>query len=463
MNNITGKELIALGYQPAPWFKTALFYLNTLNTATESDIKDYCDSLVRSLHVEVIEPHAQPVDLSMYLDHNTKDEEANFNQVLATMGEVLKTPVALWGEVMPDACPAGPIGTIPVGGVVAVDNAIIPGMHSADICCSLMATNLGHGVDLKELMDTAFKTTQFGSGKRKEHGGWEDLVYDNKFLYDNIMGNYFTKDFIGKAAGHMGTQGDGNHFLFIGTSKITGEIYLITHHGSRGFGASVFKKGMHEAEKIRQKLSPKTHKQNAWIPYSDDIGKEYWDALQTVKDWTFLNHQAIHNRIANKMKVGIKEQFWNEHNFVFKSNSGQYKDVIFHAKGATPVDIDIIAGTPGDNRRIIPLNMSEPILIVKSSSNGDSMFAPHGAGRNFGRSEFQRRGNTVQSLQKEIAHLDVRFYSGIPDVSEYPSAYKNANEVKKQILDYNLCQIVDEIIPYGSIMAGNQEEFWRKK
>ena len=64
---------------------------------------------------------------------------------------------------MPDACPTGGLGDIPVGGLVITDNSIFPGFHSSDICCSVTATNLGI-IDHKTVMDIAFNTTQFGQG-----------------------------------------------------------------------------------------------------------------------------------------------------------------------------------------------------------------------------------------------------------------------------------------------------------
>lgn len=459
-NKITGNTLIDLGYTPAAWFKTALLYLNTLNRVTPEDIRYYCDPLAKSLEVEIIEPLSVPADCDVYLhaDPKNADEVRNKELVKETMWEVLKTPYSVYGAIMPDACPAGPVGTIPVGGLAVMENVIVPGMHSADICCSVYASNLGPNVDEKELMDIAFKVTQFGPGRRKEHGGWENLAYDDGFLYQMIVQNYFTKDFLGKAAAQMGTQGDGNHFLFIGRSQATNDVYIVTHHGSRGFGASVFKKGMFEAEKLRRKCSPNTHRQNAWLPYSDEIGQEYWRALEAVRAWTFRNHMHIHQRIANKMGLPILDHFWNEHNFVFKSENFDKAPLFYHAKGVTPVGKSIQAGSPGDPRRLIPLSMSQPILVVTQGNyRDDTSFAPHGAGRNFGRTEFLKRGNTPEKLAKEIEGLDVRFYSGIPDASEYPSAYKPAASVISQIELYGLAKIVDQIIPYGSIMAGNAQ------
>jgi len=97
----------------------------------------------------------------------TNDLEAkNVEAVRLTMDKVLRTPVVVEGIVMPDACPAGPVGTIPVGGVAAARNAIIPGMHSADICCSLMAT-VFDDTSPKQVLEAAHMATHFGPGGRE--------------------------------------------------------------------------------------------------------------------------------------------------------------------------------------------------------------------------------------------------------------------------------------------------------
>lgn len=97
---------------------------------------------------------------------------------------------------MPDACPAGPVGTIPVVGAVAAHDAIHLGMHSADICCSLMLTDLGN-TDPKVLLDTAAQVTHFGSDRRKQ-GQQFTLSLDRAKT-------------IHTAQEQMDTQGDRNH------------------------------------------------------------------------------------------------------------------------------------------------------------------------------------------------------------------------------------------------------------
>jgi RNA-splicing ligase RtcB len=64
---------------------------------------------------------------------------------------------------------------------------------------------------------------------------------------------------------------------------------------------------------------------------------------------------------------------------------------------------------------------------------------------------------------EETAGLDIRFYSGTPDISELPSAYKNANTVQSQMKEFGLGEVVDRIMPFGCIMAGDQgEPHWKK-
>jgi len=125
-------------------------------------------------------------------------------------------------------------------------------------------------------------------------GGRDDLFTLNDELSKKIKGNQFLKNEKSRILSqtHLGTQGDGNHFLYVGQMESTGDTVMVTHHGSRGFGAHLYKNGMKAAESFRKEISPKTPKGNAWIPYSTDKGKEYWEALQIVREWTKLNHET---------------------------------------------------------------------------------------------------------------------------------------------------------------------------
>jgi len=372
------------------------------------------------------------------------DERANLASVSTTMDELVKTPVIRAAVALPDACPAGSIGTIPVGGVVSSE-AIHPGMHSEDICCSV-AISVFDGLSPADVLDRIHAATHFGPGGRSDMPMPPDVA-------KRIAGNAFTKDLAGIADWHFGTQGDGNHFAFAGTLKSDGRTALVTHHGSRGFGAKLYRAGMAVADRYRMKLSPETLKQNSWIPADTKDGDDYWESLQIVRAWTKANHFALHDKVGK-----AADRFWNEHNFIFRKTDGMF----YHGKGATPA-FPGWADDAGDFT-LIPLNMAQPVLIVSGNNNPAALgFSPHGAGRNFSRTEHRRRG--MGDFAIETAGIDARFYSGIPDPTELPSGYKSADEVKRQIGLYDLARVVDEVVPHGCIMAGDweQEAPWRKK
>ncbi|MEM7441205.1 MAG: RtcB family protein [Pseudomonadota bacterium] len=457
---VTGDHLTEWGHRPGKQFPALL--------ARANDMRAEGFGLVRIREELAGEIPPAPVHLDLRatgavpfhenIDIANPDEEDNITKVRQTMTALMRTPTVEAGAVMPDACPAGPVGTIPVGGVAAARNAIHPGMHSADICCSVMITDLGHA-DPKTVLDAAQSVTHFGPGGRPQGKRFTtSLKLLDAFRENPYLSGAKT---LRMAQEHMGTQGDGNHFLFVGRSRATGRTAMVTHHGSRGPGAALYREGMIVADRFRRDLSPETLKQNAWIPADTDEGRDYWDALQLIRKWTKANHNAIHQATVEAAKVGdVGDRYWNEHNFVFKRG-----DLYLHGKGATPAWGDYAADATG--LTLIPLNMAQPILVARGKDNASGLgFSPHGAGRNFSRSEHKRRlGSTTpqQMLEAETQGLDIRFHAGGVDASELPSSYKDADGVVAQIKSYDLAEIVDYIDPYGCIMAGDVPPFWAKK
>ncbi len=454
-NNFDGHTLLNMGFEADKWFKQAIAHINE-NELSEAEINAYLEQFKSKPQIPL---HINPVDFAINIKAVNELEQLNVESVVNSMKELMKTPTVVGGSIMPDACPTGPIGTIPVGGVVVAKNAIHPGMHSADICCSVMLTDFGK-TDPKRILDIAQSVTHFGPGGRDRENQFRfpsDLLEafeGNQFLNENRM--------IQIARSHLGTQGDGNHFLFVGKSKKTGNTMLVTHHGSRGVGANLYTKAMHVAEKFRKQLSKETLKQNAWIPFDTQEGQEYWKALQIIRQWTKENHVCIHDAIAEKAIATVHDRYWNEHNFVFRDG-----DLFYHAKGATPLNKNFMPDITGP--RLIPLNMAEPVLIVEGESHAGNLgFAPHGAGRNLSRTQHRKSKDhmSVQEVfREETKGLDVRFFSNEIDITELPSAYKSAANVRNQMAEFKLGNVIDEIMPYGSIMAGDCQKNapWRNR
>ncbi len=453
---LTSEMLADWGHAPGKAFGAALRDGQTAldNGEALDAVRQMLESYKPDPVLPLSAPGAKPFHVN--LEAETEDEKANLKAVMHHMTELMRTPTIEAGAIMPDACPAGPLGTIPVGGVVAARGAIHPGMHSADICCSVMMTEFEEA-DPKTVLDAAHEVTHFGAGGRANGKRFTMSMG----LYDQFRENRFLSNpkILRAAQEHLGTQGDGNHFLFVGVSRKTGRTAMVTHHGSRGPGALLYRIGMSIAEKYRRKLSPKTLKQNAWIPAESEEGIAYWEALQLIRKWTKANHNALHQATVEASGSVHGERFWNEHNFVFERDG-----LFYHGKGATPAWDGYASDATG--LTLIPLNMAEPVLVVRGKDAGHALgFSPHGAGRNYSRSEHKRRagGKTPeQMLREETEGLDIRFFEQKIDISELPSGYKKADAVVAQIEKYGLAEIEDYIDPYGCIMAGEMEPFWKK-
>jgi len=459
---ISGKTLIAWGYQPGPWFAAAIAAAERarLAGADEKAIRAVVDGLAPppSPPTVALRRHGE---LAYRLNIRAEDpiEAENIASVEHHMRELMRVPTIVAGSVMPDACPSGSApGTIPVGGVVAARNAIHPGMHSADICCSMAVSVLGD-VDPTAVLDAGMRLSHFGGGGRP----YSRDMRPPDSLMKQFADNKFLAMTVDAAMKHFGTQGDGNHFFFVGRMASTGQVALVTHHGSRRPGALLYKAGMDMAESYRRRLSPETPAHNAWIPFETDGGRAYWEALQLVRTWTKKNHFTIHDAVVGHLAAKVKDRFWNEHNFIFRKSDGLF----YHAKGATPAWTDFAPDSSG--LTLIPLNMAEPVLIARGLDAESGLgFAPHGAGRNFSRSAYMRRqeGKTEEQIVAEqTAGIDARFFCGIPDVSELPGAYKSATAVRAQIAEFGLAEVVDTIEPIGCIMAGDwqRDAPWRRK
>lgn len=434
-----------------------------------------------------VELRPAPATFREAVEAETPAEVASVAASRARMTELLHVPVIKRGALMPDTCPAG-VGpaTIPVGGAIEVENAILPGAHSADICCSMAASFFADNHPVAELMDKLGSSTHFGAGGRPRgqqmfHTLLEEPVWDNPFL----------SGLQSRAREFLGTQGDGNHFAYIGRvafsagqqraiaaaghaelaeaiARRDGAFHvLVTHHGSRGLGADLYKRGMLAADRWVRENATSIPAAAAWLPADSAEGRAYWEALQFVSRWTRANHALIHDAFLHRIGQRGLAQCGNEHNFVWKRG-----DAFFHGKGATPAWKDA-EGRP--LLGLIPLNMAREILIVLGGDNDEFLsFAPHGAGRNLSRKAMlapyrDAEGEIDPSRVKEVlaettGGLDIRWYNGAPDLSETPLGYKDATKVKAQIERFGLARVVGEIQPLGCIMAGEAPEpAWMKK
>lgn len=460
MDIITGKTLRDWGYPQGAWYGAGITAGEAVRAAggDEVAIRAAIDACAPPPALPLRERGALPYHVNIVAE--MEGDEANIAAVRAHMEELMRLPTVRAGAIMPDACPSDvKPGTIPVGGVVATESAIHPGMHSADICCSVALTSFGPDADPKAVLDAGMVLSHFGIGGRERGKQWRPPTD----IMEAAESNAFLRPHLSAMIEHFGTQGDGNHFLFVGRSSVFDDVSLVTHHGSRKPGAMLYRDGMVAAEKHRRRAAPDVASHNAFLPADTEIGDAYWSALQIIRRWTRASHYAIHDAISAALGLAPRFRFWNEHNFVFRRTNGLF----YHAKGATPAFRGF--GDDDSGLTLIPLNMAQPILVTRGLDAAHALgFAPHGAGRNLSRTAYLRAhaGKTTEELFAEQAPgIDARAFCGVQDPTELPGAYKDAGMVRRQIDRFGLAEVADTIEPYGCIMAGDVQHDapWRKK
>ena len=208
---VTGQDLIDAGWQPGPQFPELLSLALGYEERGITDPAYILKLLERDFPKEdpKLTMRDEAIPFSEAIEATCEADEKNIGAVRRFMGQLLKTPIIEAGTVMPDACPAGAAeATIPVGGAIAVKNAILPAAHSADVCCSMYATVFRGGESTSAIFDALMDSTRFGYGGRKP----EDRVH-HPVIDEPVWSNKFLSGLQEHAAMHIADQGDGNHLL----------------------------------------------------------------------------------------------------------------------------------------------------------------------------------------------------------------------------------------------------------
>lgn len=337
----------------------------------------------------------------------------------AQMDVAMQLPISVAGALMPDAH----VGYgLPIGGVLATEDAVIPYGVGVDIGCSMRLSVLPvapGALDTREAVGLLQKHTRFGAGvgwerrERLDHPVLEDERWDEQPLLRHLFD---------KAQSQLGTSGSGNHFVEFGTLSLpapdlgleAGEyLALLSHSGSRGFGAQVAGHFTRLAEALRPGLDERA-KKLAWLDLGTEEGEAYWQAMELAGRYALANHEQIHARLSRALGVKPLASVSNSHNLAWKQTLPDGREVIVHRKGATPA----AAGQLG----IIPGSMADPGFVVRGRGEAQSLAsASHGAGRALGRKAAER-SLAKKDVQAYLQERGVTLLGG--GIDEAPQAYK---------------------------------------
>lgn len=453
---ITGKELRAIGYPEGPvisiamnemqkhhkhmpW-EEAMALLAKLLAAPAEYLGDEVLSVVAK---QLLPPDDSEAELSMnqvgvqFRSFGAEHIEAGAMQQMYTAA---KLPVAVAGALMPDAHQGY---GLPIGGVLATDNAVIPYGVGVDIGCRMCLSIFDihtHELVAKEGFFTREleAATLFGSGAQFQHG-MEHEVMDNALFYEMPL----LKGLHARAWKQLGTSGSGNHFVEFGVVEVAEAdvvlgvpagtyVGLLSHSGSRGLGANIANHYTRLA--ISKRKLPQHAKNLAWLGLDEEEGMEYWNAMNLAGDYASACHHVIHGKIARALGRKPVTMVENHHNFAWKEQ-WQGREVIVHRKGATPAGKDVLG--------VIPGSMTAPGFIVKGRGDASAVnSASHGAGRLMSRSK-ARENITQKAMNDELKRCGVKLIGG--GLDEAPFAYKDINVVMQS--QESLVDIVGRFTP----------------
>ena len=367
---------------------------------------------------------------------------------LDQMNVAMRLPIAVAGALMPDAHPGY---GLPVGGVLATENAVIPYAVGVDIGCRMRMSIIDYQgrspwdeAHRARYVAALQKHTYFGvgcEGRSPDHPIMDDSRWNELPLLRNL------KD---KALAQLGTSGGGNHFVEWGQVIFPGreswpEVGLLSHSGSRGVGQQVAAYYSRLAEEACKGIDPKA-KHLSWLSLDSEAGQEYWLAMNLMGDYAKANHEMIHRDVVRALGWGehVHTVIENHHNFAWKEVH-EGREVIVHRKGATPAGEGVLG--------VIPGSMADPGFVVKGkAAPGSLASASHGAGR-VGSRKAALNSISKRDQEQYLRDRGVELLAGGRD--EAPQAYKRIEAVMAAQTD--LVEVLAKFQPRIVIMSDDKD------
>ena len=454
---LRGKELKRLGYTSdravalainlvRRYFKRSdkmelLETLEKINLQPENYLKDpVWGELAQLLTEKPAHKKKKPVLNKAALEFKIYGEENIDPEAIRQMETAMKLPISVKGALMADAH----VGYgLPIGGVLAAYNAVIPYGVGMDIGCRMCLSVFPFSPkkidgERDRIKNILMNETRFSLAEFKDEQDHEIL---ERKEFREIK---FLKSLQKKFADQLGTSGHGNHFVDVGFVKIQefservglqpGEYFaVLSHSGSRNFGSEVCK---HYTRIAKDKLELSGDAARlAWLDLDSEEGQEYWVAMNLAGDYSHSNHRIIHRRLAKAFGEKPLAIIENHHNFAWKETLETGEEIIIHRKGATPAGIGDVG--------IIPGTMASPAFIVTGKGNEEALnSASHGAGRLMSRNA-AKQTFTQSQLKKYLAEQGVELLGG--GIDESPFAYKDIFEVMK--FQKDLVEVLGEFYP----------------
>lgn len=338
---------------------------------------------------------------------------------------------------------------MPIGGVLATKDVVIPNAVGVDIGCGMCAVKTNLKVeDIPQ--ETLRKVVMRGIRKRIPLGMEHQKTPQDEALMPqghDVDSLQVVKRQYASATKQLGTLGGGNHFIELQKDG-EGNLWIMIHSGSRNLGKQVgdFYNSLAKSLNAHWYSSVDPDIQMHFLPTKSQEFKQYWAEMQYCIDFAFCNRRLMMTRIMEVIADACPDAQFEPmlniaHNYAAWENHFD-RNVIVHRKGAVRAregEIGIIPGSQGTKS-----------YIVEGLGNPDSfMSSSHGAGRLMSRTEAVR----TLSLDAEVEKLEsqgiIHALRGRNDLEEAAGAYKDISEVLANESD--LVKVVTELSPVAVI------------
>lgn len=342
---------------------------------------------------------------------------------------------------------------VPIGGVVAYEDAISPSGVGFDIACGNKAVRTDAKYqdvarEIGRIMDEIWGTISFGVGMKNNERVDHEMFDDPRWTMSAVR---TLKD---TARNQLGTVGSGNHYVDLFADE-EDRIWIGVHFGSRGLGhktATHFLKAA--GAKDGMEVDP------CVLPLSSQLGQDYIECMELAGRYAYAGRDWVCHRVARILQANIEEEVHNHHNFAWREQHNG-RDLWVVRKGATPAfpgQRGFVGGSMGD--------ISVILEGVENDEAGASLYSTiHGAGRVIGRrdaigvtdrktGEVKRPGRVTKEAMLDWIRAQGVTLRGA-GVDESPHCYKRLPDVLAA--HEGTVRVLHTLRPLGVAMAGENE------
>lgn len=412
-------------------------------------------------------------------------------------------PGALQVYLLPD-CHKGYV--LPVGGVLVTEDTIVQAGSGYDISCGVVELRvpglladeivswerrrlwveevsarvaLGVGSHRAKLMgralsprdlDQVFRWGAKAIGVSAEHCEQQFVSVGEEFDKHRVP------EALARAAAQMGSVGGGNHFIELQVDEATGEVWIMVHCGSRGFGWKTADHFFRAGAELRG--LPRGRREESWLRVDEPLGRAYWAHHNAAANYAVANRWTIVDAVVaatEEVFAATPEPYFEiSHNLVQEETlvlpDGTTKRGFVHRKGAT-------RAFPAGHPDLVGTRWAEtghPCLIPGSMRDGAAILFPrpgawrsgcsvnHGSGRHMGRAQAKRELTAIHDEIDAEMRTIRRTFNGIEvegivgntrrtPLDECAEVYKPLDEVLGVLTRGDIAEVRHRLFPVANL------------